>query len=634
MKPSSMTFVRAALIALAAALALSLGPAAAQDKKEAPKPDAALKRQHALVMHGKAKYGPDFKHFDYVNPDAPKGGLFLIGEIGTFNTLNPYALRANSDIWVSRLVHGHLMTRSDDEAFSMYPWIAESYTMPENRRWIEFHLNPKAKFNDGSPVTPEDVIFSWKIIVTEGAPNLRSYFADVKEVTKTGPRSVKFVFKGTDDNRELPLIVAGDLPILSKAFWSKINFKNNTLEPPVASGPYSISKVVPGSSITYKLVPNYWARDLPALKGFYNFGAVRSVYFRDSNVARAALIGGQFDYRYENQASAWARSYDLKDVTDGLLVKLKVPHKRPQGMQGFIFNLRKPMFSDWRVRRAFAMVYDFETANKALFHGQYKRSVSYFDNSELASRGLPEGDELKILEKFKGRIPESVFTTVYTVPKYKNGRMRKGYRAAFKLLKAAGWVIKDRKLVNAKTGEQMQFTLLLVSPAFERIALPYKNALARLGIEMRVRLVSQSEYIKQVLTFKFDMIITGWGQSMSPGNEQRSMWSQHAAKTPYSRNYSGVSSKAIDDLVELVISAPDRKTLVTRVRALDRVLLHHHLVVPNWHITYDRLVFWNKFGIPKKFTIRGTRLETWWIDPKKAAALKAKKPIASLTATP
>ncbi len=642
---------RAALLALATATLTFTGPAAAQDKKDAPKTDAKpsakpdpkpdpkpgeakLKPQHALVMHGKPKYGPDFKHFDYVNPEAPKGGLFLIGEIGTFNTLNPYALRANADVWIARLVHGHLMTRSDDEAFSMYPWIAKSVTMAKDRTWIEFHLNPKAKFSDGTPVTPEDVIFSYKIIITKGRPSLRSYFADVKQVMKTGPHSVKFIFKGTGENRELPLIVAGDLPILSKAFWSKVSFDNNTLKPPVASGPYFISAVNPGSSVTYKLVPNYWARNLPALKGIYNFGVVRSVYFRDANVARASLIGGQFDYRYENSASGWATGYDVGDANKGLLKKWQVPHQRTQGMQGFVFNTRNPLFKDWRVRRALALVYDFETANKSLFHSQYKRTFSYFDNSELASRGLPKGDELKLLEKYKGQIPDSVFTTEYSLPKYKNGRMRKGIRAAFKLLKAAGWKIKDRKLVNAKTGAPFEFTLLLVSPAFERIALPYKNGLARLGIDMRVRLVSQSEYIKQVLTFKFDMIVGGWGQSLSPGNEQRANWSRHAAKTPYSRNFTGVSNKAVDALVELIITAPDRKTLVTRVRALDRVLLHMHLAVPQWHIGYDRLVYWDKFGIPKKTTIRGTRLETWWVDPKKAAALKAKKPITSLTIKP
>ena len=639
-------------LALAAAAITLAAPASAEDKKDPPKaakkPDAKpaakpaakpdvkpgeakLKRQHALVMHGKPKYGPEFKHFDYVNPDAPKGGLFLIGEIGTFNTLNPYATRANSDIWTQRLVHGHLMTRADDEAFSMYPWIAESITMPKDRSWIEFHLNPKARFSDGTPVTAEDVIFSHMILRTKGSPGLRSYFADVKEVIKTGPHSVKFVFKPKGENRELPLIVAGDLPILSKAYWTKIPFDQNTMKPPVSSGPYYIAKVNPGSSITYKLVPNYWARNLPALKGFYNFGSVRSEYYRDANVAREALKGGNFDYRFENSASAWSRSYDIGAVKKGLLIRRKVPHRRTQGMQGFVFNTRNALFKDPRVRRALAFVYDFEWANKNLFNGLYKRSVSYFDNSELASSGLPTGDELKLLEKYKGRIPESVFTTVYTVPKFKDGRVRKGLRTAFRMLKSAGWVVKNKKLVNKKTGKEFDFTLLLVSPAFERVVLPYKRALARLGINMRVRLVSQSEYIKKVLTFQFDMIISGWGQSLSPGNEQRSMWSSKAAKTPYSRNYSGVSSPVIDELIELIINAPDRKTLVTRVRALDRILLHSHLVVPNWHITYDRLVYWDKFGIPEKLTLRGTRLETWWVDRKKAAALKKKKPIASLT---
>lgn len=637
------------LAAIAAALLLFSAPAvswgqAKPDAKPAAKPADPKKpgdasndgdadkgeKLYGIAMHGEPKYKPGFTHFDYVNPNAPKGGLFLIGETGTFNTLNPFTARANADIWTRLLVHGTLMRRSYDEPFSMYPYIAASVTMPKSRRWIEFHLDPRAKFSDGSPITPEDVIFSHTIIRTKGSPFWRSYFADVEKVEKTGPRSVKFTFKAKSVNLELPLIVAGDLPVLSKAYWEKRDFDKNTMEPPVGSGPYYISRVNPGSSITYKLVKDYWARDLATLKGYFNFGTWRAEYYKDESVAREALKGGDFDYRAENSASAWARQYEIDAAREGLLKKWRVPHKRTAGMQGFVFNTRNPLFADPRVRRAFVYVYDFEWANKNLFAGQYTRTKSYFDNSELRSRGLPEGDELALLQRYKGQIPDSVFTEPYTVPVFKNGRMRSGIRKAFRLLKAAGWTVKGKKLVHSKTGKPFEFTLLLVSPAFERVVLPYKQTLARLGIDMRVRLVSQAEYVKLVLNYKFDMIVGGWGQSLSPGNEQRAMWSSQAAKTPYSRNYSGISSKAVDELVELIISAPDRNTLITRVRALDRVLLHNHLVVPQWHLPFDRIVYWDKFGIPPPTALRGTQLLAWWIDPKKAAALKAKKEIRSL----
>ncbi len=360
--------------------------------------------------------------------------------------------------------------------------------------------------------------------------------------------------------------------------------------------------------------------------GHYNFDVIRIDYYRLATVARLALKAGEFDYRAENESKAWATAYNIPEVEKGLLITRKFDHEQSQGMQAFVFNTRRPTFQDPRVRQALAYAFDFEWTNKNLFYGQYKRTSNYFSNSELASSGVPEGAEREILKRFRGRIPEEVFTKEYQPPAYDgSGNIRRGIRIALKLLKQAGWIVKDKKLVNAETGQQMAFEILLVSPAFERIVLPFASNLKKLGISAHVRLVDPAQYINRVRDFDFDMIVDVFGASLSPGNEQRDFWSSAAADAPGSGNTVGIKDPVIDQLVELVIAAPDRESLVTRVRALDRVLLWNHFVIPHWHIPYDRLVFWNKFGIPEFTPMQGTQFDTWWIDPTKEADLEQRK---------
>lgn len=622
---SAMRFVAAFLVLLAVAHAASGFVSGARADEAATTPDIIT--SHAIAMHGDAKYPSDFKHFSYVNPNAPKGGSLWLAAQGTFDSLNPFIIKGTVASGAT-LIYDTLMKRSDDEPFSMYPLLAESIRYPKNRQWVEFTLNPKARWHDGKPVTVEDVIFSMNLLRTKGRPFYRYYFRDVVKMEKTGPRSVKFTFRKSE-NRELPLIIAGDLTILPKHYWEKNDFTKFSLKLPLGSGPYRISKVSPGRRIELKRVKNYWGKDLPANVGYNNFDLIRYEYYFDTSVMREALKAGQFDYRVENTASAWARSYNIAARRDGLLVLRKFDNGNPSGMQAFIYNLRKPQFKDWRVRRALAFAFDFEWTNRNLFFGQYKRTRSFFDNSELASRkGKPAGEVLKMLQELKKKypkaVPDEVFTTPYSLPVYKNGNIRPGLRESFRLLKEAGWVVRDFKLVNAKTGRPFRFELILRSPAFERIVLPVKRNLGRLGIDMKVRLVDFSQFINRIRKFDFDMVILGWGQSLSPGNEQRGMWGSASAKRPGGRNWSGLQNKAVDELVEKLIAAPDRKALVLRTRALDRLLLSLHFVIPNWHIPYDRIVYWNKFGFPNKPTISGANVLIWWVDPKKAEKLRGR----------
>ncbi|MFQ6016686.1 MAG: extracellular solute-binding protein [Kiloniellaceae bacterium] len=578
---------------------------------------------HGIAMHGQPKYGPDFKHFDYVNPDAPKGGTVKMASVGTFDSLNPFIIKG-VDAALIGLTYDTLMTGAADEAFSNYGLVAKTIEVPEDRSWVIFNLRPEARFHDGSPITADDVIFSFNILVTKGAPFYRAYYGSVAKVEKLGRHKVKFTFK-PGENRELPLIL-GQISILSKAYWEGRDFEKTTLEPPLTSGPYKVESVEPGRSIVYRRVADYWAKDLPVNVGRYNFDVVRVEYYRDATVAREELKGGKFDYWAENQSKAWATAYETDETRRGLLIKKPIYHKRSAGMQAFVFNTRQPIFKDKRLREALAYAFDFEWTNKNLFHGAYTRTKSYFANSELASSGLPTGAEREILERFRGRIPDEVFTKEYDPPSYDGtGNIRRGMRTALKLLKEAGWLIRDKKLVDGRTGQQLSFEILLISPEFERIALPFAKNLEKLGIDARVRLVDPAQYRNRLNDFDYDIIVGTWGQSLSPGNEQRNFWSSAAADAVGSRNLAGIKDPAIDELIELVISAPDRESLIARTRALDRVLLSGHYVIPQWHITYDRLVFWDKFGLPEVTPVRGTSPFLWWIDEAKVATLEQRK---------
>jgi microcin C transport system substrate-binding protein len=577
---------------------------------------------HGLSMFGDLKYDPGFKHFEYVNPRAPKGGDVRLAAIGTFDTLNPFVLKGVAAAGLGEMFDS-LTVGSADESFSQYGVVAETIEMPADRSWVAYTLRSEARFHDGSPVTVEDVIWTFETLKSKGHPFYRSYYAQVIKAEKTGVRKVKFSF-GPGDNKELPLIV-GQLPVLSKAYWSKRDFEKTTLEPPVGSGPYKIESLEPGRSITYRRVKDYWGARLPTNIGRDNFDTIRFDYYRDSTVALEAFKGGEYDFRQENSAKHWATGYSGPAVTQGVIKKEDLKNEVPTGMQAFVYNTRRPLFQDARVRRALAYAFDFEWANKNLFYGSYTRTKSYFSNSELASSGLPSPDELKVLEPFRGQVPEEVFAREYQPPASDgSGNIRDGVRDALKLLAEAGWVIKGQRLVSAK-GEPMAFEILLSDPNWERIALPFAKNLERLGITARVRVVDPAQYQKRTEEFDFDMTVTVWGQSLSPGNEQRDFWSSEVAGVRGSRNLAGIRDPVVDKLIELVIQAPDRKGLVARTRALDRVLLWGHYVIPHWHIQAFRVAYWDKFSRPAKSPRYALGFDTWWVDSEKEAALARRK---------
>jgi microcin C transport system substrate-binding protein len=456
-----------------------------------------------------------------------------------------------------------------------------------------------------------------------GTPFYRFYYGSVATVTQTAERTVKFTFK-QGENRELPLIL-GQLTILPEHYWKGRDFSKTTLEPPIGSGPYKIEKFDPGRSITYKRVKNWWGRYLPVNKGLYNFDVIHYDYYRDGTIALEAFKAGEYDYRAENSSKNWATAYAIPNVKKGLIRREEITHNRSSGMQAFAFNTRRDKFKDPRVRQALAHAFDYEWSNKNLFYGQYARTRSFFDNSELAATRVPEGDELKLLEPYRGRIPTEVFTHEYNPPRNDgSGSVRRNLRKASKLLNDAGWVIKGRKRVNEKTGKPLEFEVLLVSPLFERVVLPFAKNLEKLGVKARVRTVDPSQYRRRLDTFDFDIIVGGWGQSLSPGNEQRSFWGSRAADIEGGRNFIGIKNPVIDELIEKVIAAPDRKALVTSVRALDRVLQWGHWVIPHWHAKYDRVAHWDKFGRPAITPLQGNQFLAWWVDPKKEEALKSK----------
>lgn len=586
--------------------------------------DDAAVTSHGLAMHGDLKYPAGFKHFDYVEPDAPKGGEIKLGAVGTsFDTFNGFVVKGVPAVGLSGL-YDTLMVASADEPFSEYCLLAESVTVPSDRSSVTFTLRANARFHDGKPVTPDDVIWTFDTLRTKGLPYFRAYYAAVDRVEETGERAVKFTFK-SGDNRELPLIV-GQLPVLPKHYWETRDFEKTTLDPPVGSGPYKIDSFEPGRQITYRRVADYWGKDLPVNVGRDNFDVMHHDYYRDDTVALEALKAGEFDFRVEASSKYWATAYDTPAISAGTLLKREVPNDRPAGMQGYVFNVRRPLFQDRRVRQALAYAFDFEWSNKSLFYGQYKRSRSFFDNSELAATGLPSAAELAVLEPYRDRLPSEVFTTEYQPPKTDgSGNLRENLRAASELLKQAGWDVDPKTKKLARDGKPFRFEILLVMPLFERITLPFAKNLERLGIEASVRTVDTSQYQKRLEQFDYDMVVDSINQSNSPGNEQRLYWGSAYADQPGSDNRIGLKDAVVDAIIEKLVAAPDRASLVAHVKALDRVLQWGFWVIPQWHIPYDRIAYWDKFGMPKVTPSQGVQFDTWWVDPAKAATLDARR---------
>jgi microcin C transport system substrate-binding protein len=574
---------------------------------------------HGIDLYNQLKYGPDFKNFDYVNPDAPKGGELTRSAIGGFDSLNPFVIKgvpaAGMTYTYPSYLYATLMAHSFDEAMASYGYIAEKIKLAPDRSWIIFTLRKEATFHDGTPITPDDVIFTFNIFKEKGNPFFKAYYREITKVEQVGKRQVKFTFL-SGKNLELPVII-GDMPILSKSYYTKHKFEDTTLIFPLGSGPYKIEEVDAGKSITYRRIKHWWGENLPVNKGHFNFNKIEYLYFRDSTVAFEGFKTGIYDLRLEDQSKNWAKGYDLPAIKQGKLIKKSISHPMIQGMQAFIFNTRRELFKNKDVRQALSLLFDFEWTNKNLFYGFYKRTNSFFENSDLAGHGLPSGDELKILEPFRVQLPTEVFTTAFKMPVNDGtGNIRSQIKKAQDLLKQAGWIMREQKLVNAKNNQPFIFEILIIEPVYIRILQGFINNLKRVGIEARARLVDAAQYQSRINDFDFDMVIQRIGQSRSPGNEQVEFWSSKIADTKGSFNYAGIKNPVVDQLIEGILKAGSRESLVTSTRALDRVLLWNYYVIPMWYNDAYWVAYWNKFGQPKIIPAYNFPLDTWWVDSK------------------
>lgn len=573
--------------------------------------------QPAMSLYGDLKYTPNFKNFAYVNPDAPKGGELKLSSIGSFDNLNPYIIKGEAADGMDALTTVSLMTQSYDEAFSMYALLAETVEQADDNSSISFNLNPKAVWDDGKSITADDVVWTFHTLVKDAAPFYRAYYADVASVTADTPQKVTFTFK-TRNNRELPLIIA-QMPVLPKHYWADKKFEATTLTPPVASGPYKVSKVVAGRSIEFTRNKDWWGNDLPTNKGRYNFDKISYSYFRDQNVALEAFFAGQFDFQQENVAKLWQTAYTAPPVKDGRIVKKEIENNRPVGMQGFLYNTRRPIFQDIAVRQALAYAFDFDWENKQFAFGSYTRTHSYFENSELAAIDLPSDKELLLLNPLKDQVPANVFTTAYHPPKTDgSGNNRANLKIASDMLDAAGYKLgADGIRVHEKTGVRLSFEFMESNPAFERWILPFSQNLKRIGVECKFRVLDSAQYINRMQKFDFDMTTSVIAQSDSPGNEQREFWTSAKADTAGSRNYIGIKNPAVDTLVDQVIAAETRADLVASTRALDRVLQWNYYVIPNWFYNKWRLAWWSKLEHPQKLSgMTPGVVDTWWVRPE------------------
>jgi microcin C transport system substrate-binding protein len=610
-----------------AAIAPTLGIGAGVPSAHAQSPGEPAWR-HALSLFGDIKYPADFKRFDYVNPDAPKGGVARMISIGTFDNFNIAVAGVKGSIApAAALINETLMTKSQDEVVTEYGLLAEAAAHPDDFAWVTYRLRKEARWHDGKPVTPEDVIFSIEVL-KKHSPMYGSYYRHVVKAEKAGERGIKFTFD-SPGNRELPTIV-GELPVLPKHYWEGTDSQGRqrdisatTLEPPLGSGPYRIKEFVAGRSVKLERVKDYWGANLPARIGENNFDEMRFEFFRDNLVALEAFKADQADWIAENSAKQWATAYDFPAVAEKRVVKEEFPINDSGRMQGFVLNLRRDQFKDARLRRAFNYAFDFEEMNKQLFFGQYSRINSYFHGTELASSGLPEGQELQILQTVRDKVPAEVFTTPYQNPVGGNPEaVRANLRESARLLKEAGFEVRDRKLVDA-AGKPVTVEILVQDPSAERIALFYKPSLERIGVTTSIRIVDDAQYQNRLRSFDFDIIIDQWGQSLSPGNEQRELWGSQAADQPGSRNTIGIKNPAIDALIEKVIFSKDRADLVAATKALDRVLLWNFYVVPQFTYGFSRYARWDRFShaepLPKYG--RSGLPSLWWYDADKAAKI-------------
>ncbi|MCJ8348226.1 extracellular solute-binding protein [Moritella sp.] len=565
--------------------------------------------RHAIAMHGEPAYGKSFTHFDYVNLNAPRTGSLRRSAMGSFDNFNAYIVKGVTADGTGYLFDT-LMQQSGDEAFTLYSLVAEFIEVPDDRSWVRFHLNPNARFSDGSELTASDVEFTFNVLIEKGVPQLRAQYKEVTRVEVESKSVIKFSFKD-NKNKELALILA-QLPVFSEKDWQGKNFAKANLNIPLGSGPYTIKSFDAGRSIDYQRNDDYWAKDLPVNRGRYNFKHIIFDYYKDGSIAFEAFKAGDVDFRAENISKQWATGYQGKQFISGKIIKEEIQHQNPQGMQAFWFNLRRDKFKDANVRKALGLMFDFEWTNKTLFYGAYKRSDSFFSNSELAATGIPKGDELALLAPFKAQLPPELFTQVYTLDKTKgDGRVRKQQRQAIKLFKQAGWTLKSGKMLDAD-GKQFSVEFLVYSPSFERVIQPFRKNLQRIGVASEIRIVDVSQYVNRLNNFDFDIYSLIQAQSLSPGNEQLSMWGSEFANMPGTRNRIGLQDPVVDALVAKVINATDRDGLITATKALDRVLLWKNLVIPQWHISSYRVAYWQQIHRPEKLPKYGLAIDSWW----------------------
>lgn len=576
--------------------------------EDAPAPRYA----HGLSLWGELKYKENFKHFEYVNPDAPKGGTVKLASTGSFDTLNPFIVKGNKAPGIATIFET-LMTPSLDEPQSVYGLVASGVYVPEDRRYAEFLLRPEAKFQDGSPLTADDVAYTLELLKTKADPTYRILYKPVDKAEVLGPHKIRFHFADTS-LRELPLTVA-TMPILSKKYYESHDFTQTTLEQPLASGAYRVSAIDPGRSITFELRKDYWGAALPVNVGLSNFGAIRYDLYRDEHVALEALKAGEYDMRQENIARAWAVSYDSPALREGRMKKEKFDNDVPQGMQGFVYNTRRAKFADRRVREAIGLTLDFEWMNKTLFFDAYSRNSSYFLHTEFEAKGVPEGEELALLEPYRDQLPPELFTTPFSVPVTDgSGNNRDQLKKADALLKEAGWVIKNGARVNEKTGEKLAFEFLLHSPSFERVCAPMRKHLRQLGIEASIRIVDEAQYVERLKKYDFD-IVSNWINRFVfyPGNEQLTYWHSSQAEQEGGNNFSGVKRELVDTLLARITGAKTLDELRPAARALDRVLLWEHYYIPHWNLSALRIAYWDKFGRPAVTPPYALGFESWWL---------------------
>jgi peptide/nickel transport system substrate-binding protein len=573
---------------------------------------ARAEPRHAIAMHGEPAHAAGFSHFPYADPNAPKGGRLTLASVGSFDSLNPLVVRGNAFQDVRRYVIESLMTRGADEPFTLYPLIAETIETDAERTYVTFHLDPRARFSDGKPVTADDVLFSWQLLRDKGRPNHRAYYGKVARAEKVGERAVRFIF-GEERDRELPLIL-GLMPVLAKHAIDPERFEETGLKPLVGSGPYTVADVRPGESVTLKRDPSYWGRDLAANRGHYNFDELRFDFYRDANTHFEAFKRGLYDVRFESDPGRWRSQYDFPAAKSGGLIREGFVSGQPSPMLALVFNTRRPPFSDIRVREALGQLFDFEWVNANLYHGAYRRTASFFEGSELSARGRPAGTrERALLKPYPDAVRDDVMAGRYEPPVSDgSGRDRVRLKQVLELLQQAGYEPKGGVLVSRADGKPLAFEILVATRDDERLALAYAAMLRRAGIAASVRFVDGAQFERRRQNYDFDMMPYVWGQSLSPGNEQAFYFGSAAADQPGTRNYMGVKSVGIDSLIAAIVAARSREELTAAARALDRVLISGFYVVPLFHLPEQWVARWPAIGRPAATPLAGPQIETWW----------------------